>query len=136
MGTSLQKLYDRFQSKVDEDLEDKEFLIFNLVDTAISKSYRNIENGLEYELTNPEEYEGNFLEDLLEDEIELLALFMLYEWNRREQQKLRAQRESIGTSDFNRLPRKTEQLTSINIIMKDIKEEINELKNNMYSYKN
>ncbi len=134
--TDLQLLYDRFQTKVDEDLTDKESLIFSLVDVAIAKSYKNTKHKLDYVLTDPEEYEGYFIDDLSKDEIELLALWMLYEWNRREQQKLRGQRADIGTSDFNRLPNKKEQLQSVTLIMKDIKEEIDDLKNDMNTYEN
>lgn len=139
-GTPLQALYDGFQTKVDEDLTYKESLIFALVDVAISKSYKTCIHDLTYVLDDPippdtESYDGYFVEDLNLDEIELLALWMLYEWNRREQQRLLKIKESIGTSDFNRLPSKKDQLISINYTMKMILEDINSLKNEFNTYK-
>lgn len=144
MGTPLEILYKRFQTKVDEDLTGKESLIFALVDVAISKSYKTCIHSLDYVLDDPiydegnyqiNQYEGSFNETLFNDEIELLALWMLYEWNRREQQKLVKQRQSIGTSDFNRLEGKKDQLIAVNNAMKVTKEDINELKNEFNTYK-
>lgn len=135
--TPLQKLYDRFQTKVDEDLTDKESLIFALIDPAISKSYKTCRHSLEYVLddSETETYDGYFINVLDSDEIELLALWMLYEWNRREQQRLIKQKEVVGTTDFNRLPNKKDQLQSINNTMKIIQEDINNLKNEFNTYK-
>ena len=60
---------------------------------------------------------------------------MLYEWNRREQQKLVKQKREIGTSDFNRLEGKKDQLISVNYAMKVTKNDIDELKNEFNTYK-
>ena len=74
--------------------------------------------------------------DLLDsDEIELLALWLLYEWNRRKQQRLLALRRDIGTTDFNRLDDKPKELREISAIMKDIRREIEDLKNDFNTYK-
>lgn len=135
MGTNLQVLYDRFQSKVDEDMYGKESLIFALVDSAISKSYKDVHHSLKYTLTDAPVYEGEFNEVLDGDEIELLALWMKYEWDGREQQKLLKLRDDIGTSDFNRLPNKMEKVKTITATMKAIREEINDLKDSMNTYK-
>ena len=124
MGTPLQSLYERFQTKVDEDLANKESIIFALVDVAISRAYKTCNHSLDYVLDSPEyddnenitnEYSGSFSDILDNDEIELIALWMLYEWNRREHQYLVKQRRDVGTSDFNRLPGKKRSATSRNI---------------------
>jgi hypothetical protein len=140
MGTPLDTLYKRFQTKVDEDLTYKESLIFALVDVAISKSYKTCRHSLIYvldEITPPatETYNGNFNENLDSDEIELLALWMSYEWNRRRKEYLKAQRDDIGTKDFNRLPDKVAKFKAISTDMKEIKAEIDELKNEFNTYK-
>ena len=140
MGTPLNVLYKRFQTKVDEDLINKESLIFSLVDVAISKSYKTCIHSLKYvldEVVPPdiETYNGNFIEELDSDEIELLALWLLYEWNRRKQQRLLALRRDIGTTDFNRLDDKSKELREISAIMKDIRQEIEDLKNDFNTYK-
>ena len=143
--TPLQTLYDRFQTKVDEDLTGKEQLIFNLVDVAIGKSYKTCNHDLSYTLDEPvydtegnqtNKYVGNFTETLDNDEIELLALWMLYEWDRREQQRLVKQKEKLGTADFNKLEGKKEQLTAVTLAMKTTLDDIKDLKNefNTYSY--
>jgi len=135
MGTPLQTLYDRFQIKLDEDITGKEDIIFALVDVAIGRAYKAISRDLSYSLTDADAHEGSFNETLIGDEIDLLALWMLYEWNRRRQQRLAAQKDSIGTSDFNRLPDKVSELKAINMTMQSISDEIKELSDSMNTYK-
>jgi len=138
MGTPLQTLYTRFQTKLDEDLTGKESLIFALVDVAISKSDKNCTHDLTYALTDPEAeeqtYDGSFDEILNNDEIELLALWMKYEWKNRKVSKLENQKQEIGTSDFNRLENKANLLKELRLGVKDTLDEINSLKNDMNTY--
>ena len=133
--TDLQDLYDRFQAKIDEDLLGKEGRIFNLINSAIAKSYKYVNHKLDYVLTDEDRYEGYFVEKLGSDEIELLALWMIYEWNRKRQQKLLGQKRSIGTRDFNKLGSLSDELKSINFTMGQIMGEINALKNDFNTYK-
>ena len=135
MGTPLDILFDRFISKVDEDLTGKEDLIIAVMDTAKSKIYKTCKHDLSYKIFDEILYDGEFDNDLDDDEIELWALQMLYEWNRREQQRLVKQKESVGTSDFNRLPNKSEQLKAVNAVMKTIQEDIDKLKDDFNTYK-
>lgn len=137
--TRLQNVYDRFLSKIDEDTTGKESLIFEILNSAISKSYKTVVHSLKYTLEKPNgsnQFDGYFIDNLNEDEIELLALWMLYEWDRREQQNLLKIRQDIGTSDFNRLPDKVAKLRAVNETLKTTKEDITDLKNefNTYSY--
>jgi len=135
VSTPFQQLYDRFFSKTDEDFTGKEGLVFALVDSAISKSYKTVRHSLEYVLTDSNTYDGYFIDDLDNDEIELLSLWMLYEFNRREQQRLVKLKEFIGTKDFNKLPDKLDQLRAVEISMKTIINDINDLKDSFNTYK-
>lgn len=140
MTTPLQTLYDRFFSKAEGDFTDKEGQVFALVDSAISRSYKTVDSSLEYILDEPiepneESYDGDFVDDLKGDEIEFLALWMLYEWNRKKQQKKISQRTLIGTKDFNRLNNLKDELDAINRTMKLTLEDINLLKNEFNTYK-
>lgn len=134
-NTDLQVLYDRFQSKVDEDLFGKEGRIFALVDSAIAKSHKYVKHSLNYQLADADNYEGYFEEELDTDEIELLALWMLYEWNRKRQQKLLGQKRRIGTRDFNKLDDLSGELKSISFAMSQIMNEIDALKNEFHTYR-
>lgn len=135
MGTPLQKVYDRFFSKTDEDFTFKEGQIFTLVDSAIAKSYKTVIHKLDYVLDDTESYDGNFIEDLDSDEIELLSLWMVYEWNRKKQQRLISMRKRIGTKDFNRLDDMPNELKAINATMQIILDDINSLKSEFNTYK-
>jgi len=134
-GTDLQVLYDRFFSKIDEDLTGKEGQVFSLLSSAIAKSYKTVRHSLGHTLTDSDEYEGYFADNLDDDEVELLALWMLYEWNRKRQQKLIGQKNQIGTKDFNRLENAPDKLRVINYTMAQIMNDINALKNEFYTYK-
>lgn len=134
-GTDLQVLYDRFFSKIDEDLTGKEGQVFSLLSSAIAKSYKTVRHSLGHTLTDSDEYEGCFADNLDDDEVELLALWMLYEWNRKRQQKLIGQKNQIGTKDFNRLENAPDKLRVINYTMAQIMNDINALKNEFYTYK-
>lgn len=139
MGTPLQSLYDRFFSKTDEDFTDKEGQIFNLVDSAISKSYKTVKHSLIYMLDDPtppatESYDGNFNDNLDSDELELLALWMVYEWNRKKQQKLISQKKLVGTKDFNRLDDLPSELRALNLTMQQTMDDIASLKNEFNTY--
>jgi len=140
MGTPLDTLYKRFQTKVDEDLTYKESLIFALVDVAISKSYKTCRHSLIYVLDEPEydeeenqtnEYDGNFNENLDSDEIELLALWMKYEWKERKVAYLEGEKRRIGTKDFNRLENKKDEL---NAAMKSSEKALEDVKSFMQEF--
>lgn len=139
MGTPLQKLYDRFFSKIDEDLTGKEGQVFNLVDSAISKSYKTVRHSLVYVLDVPtlpatESYSGDFNDDLDSDELELLSFWMKYDWNGKKQQKLISMKKSIGTKDFNKLDDLPNDLKVINLIMQQTMDDIISLKNEFNTY--
>lgn len=132
MGTPLDDVYRNFFARVDENMSGKESLVYAIFIIAISKARKNVRHSLSYTLTDDEKYEGNFSETLDDDEVDLIALHMLYEWNGRKKQKLVAQREDIGTPDFNRLPDKKAQLAVIESAMETIKDDITLLTNEFF----
>jgi len=133
--TQLQEVYDCFISKVDEDLTDKESLIFEYFKTAKSKSYKIVPHELTYIITDEITYDGNFLLTLDQDEIELIALYMLYEHRNKKESYLLGLRSFVGTKDFNSLPDKKRELDGIQNSKKLLKEEIDDLKQQFYDYK-
>jgi hypothetical protein len=132
MGTPLDDVYRNFFARVDENMSGKESLVYAIFIIAISKARKNVRHSLSYTLTDDEKYEGYFTETLDDDEIDLLALHMLYECTRRKLQKLVAQRDDIGTPDFNRLPGKKEQLAVVESAMKTTKDDIISLTNEFF----
>lgn len=141
MGTPLQDVYDRFFSKVDENLTGKESLVYNILISAISRSKKVVNHSLifvlEESLEGEEEtYKGEFTDTLDDDEIEFISLRMLYEKNRRRLQYLISLQQLIGTKDFSNLPDKVKELNAIQLSQKDLQEEIDSFKNefNTYTY--
>lgn len=154
MGTPLQAVYDAFFLRLDEQICDKDKgLIYSIFIVAVENAKRAAVNSLGYVLDEPEEnhpaeldleegededesYSGYFIEALSGDEINLIALWMLYEWNRRKLQRLLGQRRDIGTADFNRIPSKKEELAVIEFGLKHAKSDIVELEQAFNEYKN
>lgn len=141
MGTPLQDVYDRFFSKVDENLTGKESLVYNILISAISRSKKVVNHSLIFVLEEPlegeeETYKGEFTDTLDDDEIEFISLRMLYEKNRRRLQYLISLQQLIGTKDFSNLPDKVKELNAIQLSQKDLQEEIDSFKNefNTYTY--
>lgn len=144
MGTPLQDIYTRYQSKLNENLVGQESLIFEFLKSSISKSYKTVRHSLAFVLadipiTIPptlQTYDGYFNDTLDEDEIEYIAMWMINETKRRRKEKLEAQKVKLGTKDFNQLPDKVKEFNALGVSMKDLREEINELKQefNTYNY--
>lgn len=135
MGTPLQDVYDSFLQKINENLINKEELIFNYLKSALSKSKKTCSHSLIYELTNAYYFDGNFLDTLDQEEIELISLWMLYEHKRRRKEYIEAIEREIGTRDFNNLPDKVRELTELRQSMKDLKDEIKEFSQDFNTYK-
>lgn len=133
--TPLQEVYDAFFQKVDEDFTHKEDLIFGYLKTAISKCYKITKHSLEFVLEDINTYEGEFIDTLDQDEVELISLYMLHAHKRRRKEYLEAQETLLGTKDFKQLPDKVRELTELRQGMKDLKEEINEFKQEFNTYK-
>lgn len=138
--TPLQDIYDAFLQKVDDDFTNKESLVFQYFKSALSKCYKTVRHSLEFDLNETIDsegnaYDGNFIETLDQDEIELISLYMLYEHKRKKKEFLESQETLLGTKDFKQLPDKVRELTELRQGMKDLKEEINEFKQDFYTYK-
>jgi len=134
MGTPLQQAYDLFFSKIDDDLFGLELQIFNWLNSAISKSKKFVINNLDYTLNDNSDYDGNFNNYLTDDELELIAMQMKYEYYDKKNAYLTSLRREIGTKDFNSLPDKKRELDGIQNSMKLLKEDIKELKQQFNTY--
>ena len=129
MGTPLDSVYEMFIAKLDNEvLTGKESLIYAIFRMALAKAKGTVRHSLLYVLDEPIDddpvYDGYFNDTLDDDEIDLLALYMKYEWNSRKKQGLVSKREDIGTPDFNRLPGKKESLAVIDSAVKSTLDEI------------
>jgi hypothetical protein len=134
VGTPLQTAYDSFTSKIDDDLIDKESLVFEWLKSAISKSKKYVPHSLSYVLT-PDSYDGNFNDVLDDDEIELVAMNMKYEYYAKKAAYLIGLRQQIGIRDFDNLPDKKKELDSIQSSMKLLYEDIKEFRQQFNTYK-
>lgn len=103
MGTPLQDVYDRFFSKMDEDFTGQEGNVYNYLLSAKSRCYRNTRHSLNFTLTDPPNYIGDFNDDLDDDEIEYLAYEMKRARYSKQQAYFLAKQREIGTKDFNKL---------------------------------
>lgn len=133
--TLLQEVYDLFQSKADGDFTGKELQIFNWLNSAISKSKKYIKNPLDYVLDIDSVTDGVFVFALDNDEIELIAMQMLYEDYNKQESYLNSLEARIGTKDFNSLPSKKQELDAIQNSKRLLKEDIKELKQEFNTYK-
>ncbi len=137
MSTPLQTIYDSFLIKIDEPINfvGMQEMIFNYFLSARAKLYKIIPHSLDYTFTVNLLLDGMIVDDLDFDEIELIALQMLFEHKRRKREYLEALKREIGTKDFNTLSDKKRELDGLRNGMLDLKEEINELKQQFNTYK-
>jgi len=133
--TELQMVYDLFFSKTDEDFFGKELLVFQWLNSAISKCKKYVKNSLDYILDNDSETDGNFIDTLDDDELELIATQMLYEYYNKKESYLVSLKTRIGTKDFNSLPSKKQELDGIQNSKRLLKEDIKELQQEFNTYK-
>lgn len=135
MGTPLQTAYDLFFAKANEDFFGRELLVFNWLNSAISKSKKYVIHNLKYILDSGSETDGSFIDTLDDDELELIAMQMQYENYNKQESYLLSLRARIGTKDFNSLPNKKQELDGIQNSKKLLKEDIKELKQEFNTYK-
>ena len=138
--TTLQTVYNLFLSKSDEDFTGKESLIFQWLNSAISKCKKYVRNSLDYTLDTPivpaiVSYDGSFVNTLEDDEIELIAMQMQYENYNKKESYLVSLKTRIGTKDFNSLPSKKQELDGIQNSKNLLKEDIKELQQEFNTYK-
>ena len=133
-GTPLSEVYDAFFIKSGKDYSYKEDQVFQFFKTGVSKCYKTISHSLIY--TVDENYDGEFIEILDQDEIELIALNMLLEEKRQRKSELDYTKSYLGTKDFNRLVDKVSEYKIISQSMKDLKEDIKDFEQSFKSYAN
>lgn len=81
-------------------------------------------------------YDGEYVETLGEDSIELLSLFMLREHYNKFVMKFGKQREYIGTKDFDKLPNLKNKYENTKETLDSINDQIFEFRQEFYTYKN
>jgi len=137
MGTPLQEIYDSFFIKVsDEDFTLKKSIVFQFFKTALAYSYKNTKHSLTYILTDEEEFIGSMDEILNSDEIELISLYMKKAYIEYLLKPLTRLKNRLGTKDFNKLPDKADEYKTYSIMKKDLNQEIEDFKQQFYSYTN
>lgn len=133
-GTPLSEVYDAFFIKSNQDYFGKEDQVFQFFKTGISKSYKIVPDNLSY--TVDENFNGEFINIINQDTIELIAMNMLLEEKRKRKSLLDNIKSSIGTKDFNKLPNKMDDYKAISQSIKDLREEITDFEQTFKSYKN
>lgn len=140
MGTSLQNVYDWFFLKVpDENFSGKEEIVFALLQIAIGYSYKTVPESLDFVLDESNEgdemsFDGNFVESLGYDTVQLLSLVMAKEFYRRTVSKLASLKQHVGTQAFNKLPDSVKQLNEARTRLSDLESEIYSFRQEFYKY--
>lgn len=80
-------------------------------------------------------YEGYFEKALHQDEIELIAMFMLSESYYRALARLNRLKQYIGTKDFNRLPEKRAEYALLQSSISDLDDKIEKFRNEFYTFR-
>jgi len=138
MATPLSEAYDAFFIKSGLDWAGKEDQVYQFLKTAISKCVKTVSVDLSYtldETTTTDEYDGEFINTLEQDAIELIALNMLLEQYRQRYTELVYLKKHLGTKDFNKLNDKADEFKTIAQSMKDLQDEIFIFRQEFYSYK-
>lgn len=105
------------------------------LDNIINTNFHDVSNtGIETMVTRT--FDGEFINTLGQDEIELISLFMKKEHLRRKINPYIALKQYLGTKDFNKLPEKSSQYKIISQSIKDLDEEIRSFRQEFYTYKN
>ena len=119
-----------------------EYLIGNypsltiIQDTGIIDNFNYIDSGITgLGLEIIDSYDGCFDNELNQDEIELIALYMKEAHLSKSEQYWVALRNMVSTKDFNSLPDKKRILDGIQNSKKMLKEEIDDFKQQFFDYK-
>jgi hypothetical protein len=138
LGTPLQDVYDSFFIKNTEtDFTNKQDMVFQLFKASLGYCKKTVPESLEYVLIMPDIYEGEFIDVLGQDTIELITLFMTKELYRQTVDKYTKMKQYIGTQSFNKLPENpAKSLSEASKHFKEISDEIYLFRQEFYSYKN
>jgi len=80
-------------------------------------------------------FDGEFINIIEQDALELIALNMLLEQKRQRKSELDNIKQHLGTKDFNRLPEKVGEYKILEQSMKNLEDEIFSFRQEFYSYK-
>ena len=135
MGTPLQDIYDRFFSKIDTDMTGQEARIFNYFLSAKSRCKKIVNHSLNYILSSEEDFEGNVVDVLDDEEIELIAMWMHYFHKSKRKSELDDQEVRLGTRDFNNFPSKVKEQAELRFTMSDLLDDIDKFSQQFNTYK-
>lgn len=136
MNISLQEVYDSFFIKIpSHDFTGEESLVYQLFKTAIAYASDTSSENLSYTLSNSEDsYDGVFNNDVSQKTIELVSLYMSKEYLRRQINKFEAQKQHVGTKNFNKLPNFKDEFDSVNKLFKSVCDEITLFRQEFYLF--
>ena len=133
--TDLQELYDSFYLKVPSATSMPISYIIALIKPASSKVFKQFRHSYKFVITDNETGDGHFLDEMDIDEIELLALQMAIDYYvGKDLNRLLVMKSLIGTKDFNKLPTKKDELTSVQNVIDKLHFMLEELKSDMNKY--
>ena len=134
MGTDIQEVYDAFQIKIPNfDYTGREDMIYMYFKIAIAKSYKTTSDDLSYEYDEVN-HRGRFNSEIGYDTIELLSMFMVQAYYQRKYTYLIGEKQHIGTRDFNKLPDKAKELSSVVSALANWDSKIYEFRQEFYNY--
>jgi len=110
-------------------------IIITLSGSNLSAEYKDIDNtGVVINITKT--YNGNYVETLKVDSIELIALFMASQYYNAKLTSLSSIKQHIGTQNFSKLPNFKDQYDSTKSTLNDIDEKIYKFRQEFYTYSN
>lgn len=136
MATQLQEVYDAFFVKIpSHSFASEKSLVFQFLKTSVGLTSNTVKDNLTYTYDGTS-YAGSFTGTLTQNTIELIALYMVREYYRRRVSKFEAIKQDIGTKDFNKLPNLKEPYEIAKSLFKDADSEIEDFRQEFYSYSN
>lgn len=134
MGTDLQELFDSFYVIVPRQ-EAIPSYVMALIKPALSKVYKQFKHSYKFVVTDKEECEGYFIDELDIDELQLIALQMAIDYHTgKDLDRLTSIKTTIGTKDFNKIPNASENLKNIQSKIQMLTDELEQLKSDMNKY--
>lgn len=134
MGTNLQDIFDSFYLKIPREDATPSY-VFALIKPALAKVYKQFSHNIKFIVTDSEEFEGYFVDELYLDEVELLTLQMAIDYHTaKDLDRLLTLQSLIGTKDFNKLPTYKDNLVIVKDKISALKLQLEELKSDMNKY--
>ena len=118
-----------------DDIENP-MLTITKTDTDIITLLFTDDNNTNLNLIIKKTYDGTMINDLDIDEIELISLNMKKAYLEYLLKPLNRLKTTLGTKDFNRLANKLEEYKVYSLMLKDLNDQIDDFRQEFYSYSN